>query len=263
MCVHIQRFVCVWIMKGRNMQVTYIGHSGFLLETEKAYFLFDYYKGNIPKLTGQKPIVVFVSHKHEDHYNPEIFALSKQYSQVKYVLDKDVPVKRQIEKYSEQGINLEERIYKVRKNSVTELALENDTLLQIQTLKSTDIGVAYLLTYEGKTYYHAGDLNLWVWEGEPEQANQQMEKAYFTELEKLKGKHIDVAFVPLDPRQENDAFSGMESFLAYTDSEIVFPMHFWKKPQIISDFLATHPEEQAKIKMVSEAGQVFDLEIKC
>ena len=65
------------------MKVTYIGHSGFLLETEEINFLFDYYEGEIPILEKEKPLVVFVSHSHHDHYNPEIFALLAVYQNIK------------------------------------------------------------------------------------------------------------------------------------------------------------------------------------
>ena len=60
------------------MTVTYIGHSGFLLETEDAYFLFDYFEGTIPELKNNKSIIVFSSHRHHDHFNPEIFELIKK-----------------------------------------------------------------------------------------------------------------------------------------------------------------------------------------
>ena len=46
-------------MGGLALTVTYIGHSGFLLETEDAYFLFDYFKGTIPELKNNKSIIVF------------------------------------------------------------------------------------------------------------------------------------------------------------------------------------------------------------
>ena len=34
------------------MKVFYILHSGFLIETEKSYYLFDYYRGALPALKG-------------------------------------------------------------------------------------------------------------------------------------------------------------------------------------------------------------------
>ena len=57
------------------MKVTYIGHSGFLVETSGCSLLFDYYQGEIPRLRQDKPLFVFVSHRHSDHFNPEIFSI--------------------------------------------------------------------------------------------------------------------------------------------------------------------------------------------
>ena len=238
-------------------KITYIEHSGFMMETETATFLFDYYRGTIPKADPHKPFLVFVSHKHHDHYNPEIFELIKQYPDIQYILSKDIPIKWQILKYREQNISLEEHIHAMHKNMVQDIMLSHGKSLTIETFKSTDAGVAYLITDNGKLYYHAGDLNLWIWEGESKQYNDNMTSAYFRELEKLKDKKIDVAFVPLDPRQEKDAFSGMESFLQYTDSKCVFPMHFWGDFDIICRFLAKHPEYKGKIMPIEHTMQEF------
>ena len=61
----------------RCMQITRIFHSGFLVETAKRYFIFDYYKGELPKLNPDKPVYVFASHGHQDHYEPKVFELLK------------------------------------------------------------------------------------------------------------------------------------------------------------------------------------------
>lgn len=55
------------------MKITYVHHSGFLAETDCAYYLFDYEKGHLPEMDVTKPIFVFASHSHGDHYNPAIF----------------------------------------------------------------------------------------------------------------------------------------------------------------------------------------------
>lgn len=241
------------------MKVTYIEHSGFFLETSDADFLFDYYKGEIPMRRKEKPLFVFVSHKHHDHYNPEIFELIKMYPKTKYILSKDVPVRREILKYQAQGICLEDYIIRAAKNTVQTFLVPGGSALTVETLKSTDEGVAFFLEYNGKTIYHAGDLNLWVWEEESEEYNRNMTRAYYKELEKLKGREIDAAFVPLDPRQEKDAFGGMESFLEYTKSRWVFPMHFWGNYGIIDAFLERHPECENQVRRITYAGQSFDL----
>ena len=87
--------------------------------------------------------------------------------------------------------------------------------------------MAFLVECGGKRIYHAGDLNDWVWSGEPEADNLRMSENYNRELEKMKGNHVDVAFVPLDPRQEGDFYRGMDGFMRTVGADVVFPMHFW------------------------------------
>ena len=50
------------------MTITYIHHSGYLLETEQALLLFDFTEGTLPPLDPAKDLFVFVSHRHEDHF---------------------------------------------------------------------------------------------------------------------------------------------------------------------------------------------------
>ncbi len=57
------------------MRITYLSHSGFLVELETAYLLFDYYKGDLPELNTGKKFYVFVSHAHYDHFKKDIFKL--------------------------------------------------------------------------------------------------------------------------------------------------------------------------------------------
>ena len=242
------------------MKVTYLDHSGFLVEMEQAYFLFDYYRGTIPELNKEKPLVVFVSHSHGDHYNREIYHLITRYPKTQYVLAKDIPVKRLIQEKEQQGVDLGSHILSLRKNTKTELSLWNGTQLIITTLKSTDAGVAYFLEYENQTLYHAGDLNLWYWEGETKQYNDNMVRAYQIELEKLKDCPIDVAFVPLDPRLENHAMDGLRLFLEYTQTKKVFPMHMWGEYRIIQKFLDQYPQYETQLAQIQYEGQEFKLE---
>ena len=78
------------------MKITYIYHSCFLVETADCYYLFDYYKGELPKLDTEKPILVFASHRHEDHYNPDIFTMlsDREMGKVYAILPNDIPAKR-------------------------------------------------------------------------------------------------------------------------------------------------------------------------
>ena len=70
------------------MQVTYIYNSGFLVELDKHILLFDYYQGTIPPLNQNKPLYVFVSHFHHDHYNPAIYQIN--HPKITYIIDRKI-----------------------------------------------------------------------------------------------------------------------------------------------------------------------------
>ena len=71
------------------MKVTFINHSSFFVELESHCLLFDYYQGDIPQVVD-KPLYVFASHSHEDHFSPEIFQLARPGREVYYLLSDDI-----------------------------------------------------------------------------------------------------------------------------------------------------------------------------
>ena len=229
------------------IKVTYLSHSGFLAELENAYLLFDYYKGTLPEIKAGKPFFVFVSHVHYDHFRKDIFNLREYLPKIRYILSNDVKADGGAD-VTFTGANEE---------------LEIDGC-HIRTLRSTDEGVAFLVQYEGDTIYHAGDLNWWHWEEESREYNTMMRRNYQYEINKLHGVKIDVAFVPVDPRLKGEYYWGLDCFMKRTDTQVVFPMHFWDNYGIF-DRLAMEKgtEEYAdKIQRISEEGQVFVLEKK-
>lgn len=100
--------------------------------------------------------------------------------------------------------------------------------MKIETLRSTDAGVHFYVETRGATFFHAGDLNDWTWEGAGDLINGRMRREYRTQIKKLAGKPINLAFVPMDPRQGADQELGMDYFLETTSAEYVFPMHMWR-----------------------------------
>lgn len=225
------------------MKVTYIGHSGFLVELEETAFLFDYYQGEIPKVEEGKRLYVCVSHRHGDHFNPEIFKLAAKYSDVWYILSNDIWKSR----IPQDCLG---RTVSIRPKSKWE-----DGCIQVETLKSTDEGVAFLIQAEGKALYHGGDLNNWRWEGEAEESNRRMEEHFKQFLEPARGRKIDAAFVPLDPRQEGNYALGMDYFLDLTQAKRVYPMHCWEDYGIIGRWLDEHPVHPARDRIVQISGR--------
>lgn len=227
------------------MNITYIFHSGFLAETKTCYYLFDYYRGGLPELNPDKPILVFASHFHQDHYNKQVFELLRQQKMkcVYAVLSKDISRRN----YPAEGVE----VFCVTFDRQYGLPCETE----LQTFHSTDSGVAFLVTCPEGTLYHAGDLNDWVWKEEPEQANRQMTGSYRHEIQKLAGKSVDVAFLPLDPRQEEYYAEGMRYFLEKVKVKAVFPMHYWGEPEVIQKFLLEYPQYREIVKDTEQSHQ--------
>ena len=89
-----------------TVQVTYLGHSGFLVELDSVCLLFDCIAaqsmtpalaaqpcsfGIMPRLDPHKELFIFVSHAHQDHYSPRIWDLARRYPKALYILSDDVP----------------------------------------------------------------------------------------------------------------------------------------------------------------------------
>lgn len=236
------------------MKITYIHHSCFSVELEHHILLFDYYKGEIPVFPKEKKLYIFASHFHQDHFNLKIFEMEKRHPDIFYILSKEI---RLSDAYlSRNGINpdVKERILKIGKNVTTK-----QECLDIETLESTDAGVAFVLSAEGKQIYHAGDLNWWHWEGENAQENIRMGERFRQQIDKLSKKHFDAAFLPLDPRQESAYAMGFDYFMRHTDTARAFPMHFWGDYTIIERLCkdpASAPYRDKIIKITNE-NQVF------
>ncbi len=210
------------------MKVRYIGRSGFLVEWRSCYWLFDYFTGEIPDLDAGKRVFVFASHNHGDHWNPKVLDLSRKHPDVHYVLSSDIE--------AAEANSAPRTVTRVEPEKQYELADREEQTIRLTTLRSTDAGVAFLLDYLGKCVYHAGDLNHWVWKEEPEAYNKEMTAAFEEQMSRLKGVVIDVAFVPLDPRQEEYYYLGLEGLLATAKVKRVFPMHFGRDFSVIQKY---------------------------
>ena len=221
------------------MLVTHLYHSGCLIELEHHSLLFDYYQGDL-KLNQQKPLYIFVSHRHFDHYNPQIFKL--KHPKITYILSNDLR-----HKYDGNYVDVHQTYH------------FDD--IKVKTLLSTDEGCAFIVEVENKTIYFAGDLNWWHWEGEPASWNRNMETGFRREIDSIAGERFDAAFVPLDPRLEAAYGLGMDYFLQKTSATHVFPMHMWEEYGYISKYKETQTGRQhaAQIVDISRRGEEFVL----
>ena len=236
------------------IQVTFLCHSAFLVETDSALLLFDWQNGVLPPLPAGKPLVVFASHRHEDHFNPRIVSLDDGSRPICFLLGKDIRLTpRSCEKWNLTS----ETASKCQCLGGGETTRPFPNLL-VETLPSTDEGVAFVVTVDGVTLYHAGDLNWWHWEGEDLAWNRNMEVNFKRFLEPLRGRTLDLAMVPLDPRQESAAGWDLKYLLELANVRHVLPMHQWGDFALTRRFLAEFPAFSHQVIPVEREGQRFN-----
>ena len=203
--------------EARKMDITCIGHSGFLVELPDYNLIFDYFTDKTGVITADvfknKNTAVFVSHNHSDHYNTKIFGWSK-WGNTAYILD--------------GGCNVPERT-----DSKIIMVGEGDDFdifgggVKIKTYGSTDEGVSFLATAGDYVIFHAGDLNDWYWEDESTPGELiEYEENYLRIIRRLAGRRIDAAFIPEDPRLGKNAGRGIQFFREIVAPVRIIPMHF-------------------------------------
>ena len=190
---------------------------------------------------------------HPDHFDPKIFALNDGNRDVSFLLGKGVSLDpRHLQRWGVSPETVEKA--RVRQGGQT-LSLPQ---AEIETLSSTDEGVAFLVTLpDGRTVFHAGDLNWWHWEGEDRAWNRNMEVNFKKYTEPLRGRKIDLAMLPLDPRLGEAGFWGPAYFLETADIRHFLPMHQWGDFEFSRKFLEENPAFTERTVPVERAGQVF------
>ncbi len=245
------------------MKVTYIGHSGFLVETKLANLLFDYRAGELPEINRSLPLLVFVSHIHEDHYNPAIFALAKQYKDVQYFISDDVEITEEVKKrYELTKSFMKKHIVQISAGirRIIPLELENGEKnhIRMETIPSTDQGLAFLLNVCGQRIFHTGDLNCWVWETDSVNQVNHMKTKYKRLIERLNGRDIYLAMAPLDPRQGKYYKLSMDYLLNAAPIKYAVPMHLWEQYEYIDRYL-----EERRTKDLSTQILKFTVPLEC
>ena len=233
-------------------RVTFLDHSGFLVELPNVTLLFDWWKGELPAMRPGVPLLVFSSHRHEDHFKPEIFTLDAD----AFLLGSDIRLTpRNLEKW---GVSEEKAARCARLG-------KHDTVsplpgVMVETFPSTDEGVAFLVTADGQAVFHAGDLNWWHWEGEDVGWNRNMEVNFKRYTEPLRGRRMDIAMLPLDPRLGEDGFRGPKYFLELADVRRFLPMHQWGDFGFTKQFLSCYTMFKRQTVCVNRTGQIFTFE---
>lgn len=222
-------------------ELSYIHHDCFFLKTREIAVVFDFWFDPLQKsgerlprflkdLPKTTPLYVLVSHFHKDHFNRKIFNWADSFSNIKFVVSKDVSMRI---KY----LLKPDSTYKGKKLDSDKLIVLSkfdsyaDENLNIDCFGSTDIGNSYALTLynSGLRVFHAGDLNCWSWRDESTPREiEEAENLYLQELKPIVEKYpeFDVVMFPVDSRIGTGYNEGAKIFLNSIKVKRFFPMHF-------------------------------------
>lgn len=254
----------------QQIKVTYIGHSGFAVETEKYCLWFDviaqeeeteekpYAKGELPEIPKDKPLIIFISHVHHDHYCTKIWELRKEKEDIFFVLARDIALSPA--KCRRLGLTEEDKhkILRVSAGKIYELPQFD---IKIEGFKSTDVGVAFYVTVDGITLFHAGDLHAWYWLEEGEAYVADMKARFEKQLDLLKGRKTDIAFLLLDPRLGETMYEGIDRYLETMEVRYTFPMHLWKQYGLIERYKKDRADTPyvGSIQMIQRENEIFSI----
>ena len=234
-------------------KIWYLYNSGFAVKTDKHFLVFDYWKQR-PKGKGldsgvidpetliDQDVIAFVSHSHGDHFSRSVLDWGKVIPNFRLVLSDDIP-KAPGALMIGPGKQLRQDDFK------------------LETLASNDEGVAFVIDIDGLCVYHAGDLNWWHWEGEPDDYNEDMAATYKSQIDLLRGRRIDLAFVPVDPRLGVQYSWGINYLMETVDVRYVVPMHFGNETGIVDLLLRDEVSKGYRERIIGLAKRGASAEI--
>lgn len=241
------------------MTITYIYNSCYLIEFEDFSLLFDYYK-DVPRKDGSawvkdyllqkdEDLYILCSHSHHDHFNPDILSWGEKKSNIRYIFSKEL---------LESGTTSPKNALYLAKGEVY-----RDHRIAIKAFGSTDVGGSFLLEYNNRQFFHAGDLNNWHWNEEVDAEEAlSYENNYLCELELLAEQtdRLYMAMFPVDPRLGKDFMRGAEQFVSRIDTDLFLPMHFGEKYDEANRFGEIAPLCGVQYLPVTHCGQSFTIE---
>ena len=234
------------------MKLTYLYHSGFVVEGTLSTIIFDYFKdsdekylnNSLPAFHGK--LYVCASHWHPDHFNKEVLQWKNIRPDTTYIFSEDILKKKKTSRSVASYLN---------KGDIWQ-----DENILIKAYGSTDAGISFLIETEGKKIFHAGDLNNWHWDEEstPEEI-QEAEQSFLDELQTLSTevKQLDLAMFPVDSRLGKNYKRGAEQFVDTIQTGIFVPMHFGVKYKQANAFQSYAEKTGCKFTTFSKTGESF------
>lgn len=240
-------------------KVVYCGHSGWAVETENHFMIFDYWSrahskdpslvnGSIsPDEIKDKNVIVFVTHNHMDHYDTIIHTWAEKVNNIHYVYGFQADKSWDGKDIAYHGPDYEY----INDN---EQKIVDGT--KVITFKSTDSGQGFLVEADGITIYHPGD-HAWF--------AQEDEIPFKKEVDFVANQteNIDIAFLPVTgcPSRWKKEYiiAGFMYSLDKLNPNQVYPMHALQREYAMKEFaeLAAERKSISQIVCSENIGDSF------
>ena len=233
------------------MTLTYIFHSGFLLEGETAILIFDYWRDAANKVvartlaTTRKRVYFLASHFHPDHFNPDILQMPVPCGEKRVILSRDI--------YRRRRAGTEGVTAYLRRGECFD-----DGFVHVRAFGSTDSGVSFALHFEDKAIFHAGDLNNWHWmDHSTPQEVKKREGDFMAVLRDIRQEcpGFDLAMFPVDPHLGTDFARGARQWLVHIPTQHYAPMHFPPNREEAMAFGAEAERLHTRFLYIKEEGE--------
>ena len=205
------------------MEIIYLHHSGFAILANQFTIIIDFFEDSESESCG-------ILHDKLLNKNGTMYVLSSHFHADHF--------NRQVLEWKEYS----------------------DNNIKITAFGSTDVGISFMIEAEGKTLFHAGDLNNWHWMDEStEEEWKRDEQKFLNELKIIKEKYdkVDIAMFPIDPRLGTEYMRGGKQFIDAIQTSTFIPMHFWNDYASANKF-----QEYARLRNINSPeinhrGQIF------
>ena len=201
--------------------LTYLGHSAFLLKSSNFTALFDPFQ--VTGKLGQKEMeeidAIFVTHGHGDHFGDtlEIARISKA------TVYTNMELANWLAKNGVPSVGLQFGVANFDFGQVRVTSAKHSNSFCLEPTYPCGEACGFILTLDGKKIYHAGDT------------------ALTADMQLLQGENLDVACLPIGGYYTMDARDAVRATTLIAP-KIVVPMHFNTFAQI-----KQNPAEFAKM----------------
>ncbi len=221
------------------LRVEYINNNGYIVETDKAVYVFDFVDGFLPAtyLRKNKPLIFFVTNGDKEHYSQSIYSYRKTVIFAYDILQ---------EPYN--------KVFKMYPNEMIHLGFA-----KVYTRPTTRDGVVYIIKEDDKTIIHAGNLNNYHYQEFSSAKRVELETQNFNEC--LNGlrefENPDILIAPVNPVIGFNYEYGAKRSTRVLNPKHFFPTQFRRYSEISSFVTFGEAEEGTEFHFPKYNNQEF------